>query len=282
VGQDGDDRLILLAEGVSFTARPAASLAPPWTGLAALPLTILVGVTGVGKTTTLAALRERGVTFSSLPDRRAVADEVAIGTMQALDGGPPRRVTDRVKRLAYTARYRTLFPGGLAHALTRLVIDPDRRPPPLLFDGLRGLEEVRHAATALPRSRFVVLDAPDEVRVSRLLGRADAFDQTAVPAGGDALAALRALPGIEAVFRPEQIARLAALAPEGGPAAERVVQQVAIVVAERRNYDPAAARDYLARHLPPARRLLIDTAQLDPAAVAERITAWWDTVPGST
>lgn len=270
--QAGTAPLALLADGVSFAARPdqVARLGAGWVSLPGLPVTILVGVTGVGKSTTLARLTERGVGYTLLPDRRLVADEVIIGTMQALDGQPLHPVTDRVVRLEYTRRYRQLFGGGVAHALTRLAIDPARRPPPLLFDGLRGREEVEYAVGHLPHSRYVVLHAPDEVRVRRLLGRGDAFDQTAVTASGDALAALRALPNIDQVFDAAQVARLAALAP-----ADQVVKQVAIVVAERRNYDPDEARRYLERHLPADRLLAIDTTRDDPATVAGRIAAWW-------
>jgi hypothetical protein len=272
----GGGPLTLLADGVSFAARPelAGRLGAPWVSLHDAPLTILVGVTGVGKSTALARLREQGVAFSLLPDRREVADRVVIGTMQVMDGQSPRPVTDRVARLDYTARYRKLFGGGLAHALTRLAIDPARWPPPLLFDGLRGREEVMHAADRLPRSRFIVLLAPDEVRVRRLLGRGDAFDRTAVAAAGDALAALRALPGIGSVFDAAQLGRLAALTGEGDITTERLVQQAAIVVAERRNYDPEEARRWLERLLPPERRLVIDTTEHDQEAVAERIAAW--------
>lgn len=274
---EGDQNLKLLADGVSFVARPAdvEHLGARWQRLADQPLTIIVGVTGVGKSTTLERLSSQGVAFSLLPNRRIVADEVIIGTIQALDGQPPTPVTDRVRRLEYTARYRKLFPGGVAHALTRVVIDPQRWPAPLLFDGLRGLDEVSGAVTLLPHSRFIVLHAPDEIRVRRLLGRGDAFDQTAVAAHGGALAALQALPGIEAVFSAEQRARLAALAGDDLAATEQLVKQAAIVVAERRNYDPDAARQYLERHLGPERCLIVDTDRHDPERVARRIAEWW-------
>jgi len=113
--------------------------------------------------------------------------------------------------------------------------------------------------------------------VRRLLGRGDAFDQTASPTapGDDALAALRALPGIEAVFDQATLTRLAALAGESGMPVEEVAKQAAIVAAERRNYDPEAARRHLERYLPPARLLVLDTATLDPDAVAGRIAAWF-------
>jgi hypothetical protein len=274
-----DDRhLTLLAGGVSFVARPeqAGQVGPPWRPLRELPLTILVGVTGVGKSTTVSRLQAAGVPFSVLPNRREVADTVIIGTMQALDGRPIGPVADRVERLDYTRRYRNMFGGGMAHALTRLVIDPTQWPPPLLFDGLRGREEVLYALDHLAGCRFIVLQAPDEVRVRRLLGRGDAFDETAVAGGGDTLAALRRLPNIGAVFPAEQVARLAALASAGGPEADKLLQQVAIVVTERRNYDPdEAVRALERRRLPPQRLLVLDTAALAPDDVARRIVEWF-------
>ena len=270
--REASDQMIQVAEGVGFVARPAgaARLGEPWTPLATLPLTVIVGVTGVGKSTTLDLLGQ-GRAISLLPNRRVVADEVVIGTMQALDGQRPRPVTDRSKRFDYTRRYREMFGGGVAHALTRLVVDPTRWPSPLIFDGLRGREEVAYAVAHLPLSRFVVLHAPDDTRVMRLLGRGDAFDRTIIEPSGDTLAQLRTLPGIGAVFTPEQIEHLASLPGSDGG---EVVKQVAIVLAERRNYDPAAARQHLERHLTPDRLLVIDTTEYDAAAVAARVAEW--------
>lgn len=264
---------IVLSDGVSFVAQPdqAVRLGARWVSVIDLPLTVLVGVTGVGKSTTLARLRER-VAFSLLPDRRHIADDVIIGTMQALDGQTPRPITDRVTRLEYTARYRKLFGGGVAHALTRLVIDPTRLPPPLLFDGVRGRDEVVYAVDHLPHSRFIVLHAPDEVRVQRLLGRGDAFDQTSLEVSGDVRAALAALPNVEAVFTPAQLDRLAGLT--GADTGDELIKQVAIVVAERRNYDPDAARRVLEQRLPSDRLLVIDTTAAGPDAVAGQISDW--------
>lgn len=229
-----------------------------------LPLLVLVGVTGVGKSTTLAALHRLGLGFQALPDRREITDAVIFGGEQ---------ITDRAKRFERTAAFRKAYPGGMAQALERVSVT---LTPPILFDGLRGLAEVTHAAHAFPLARFVALDAPDTVRVSRLLGRGDAFDavhsSTAQTSSGDAgtLDLLCAIDGVQAVFSSAQLAQLAAM--PGSP--NEIAAKVGIVVTERQHYDPVSANAFL-RTLPSERALYADTA-LEPAeAVAQRIETWW-------
>lgn len=233
--------------------------------LADLPLTVLVGVTGVGKSTALAALSGAQPPITLLPDRRLITDAVMI----APAGGP---VADREARFALTARYREAHPGGMAQALGELALDPARWPAPLLFDGLRGADEVGYAAEHFPAWRFVALHAPDPVRVRRLLGRADRFDQVQAGPADDLHAALLALPGIADVFRPDDLAHLAALPAQGFDPVE-VLAKTRIVLSERRNYDPDAARIVLA-HLPAHRALDLDTVELPPAEVAARLLEW--------
>lgn len=248
-----------------------APIAADWLGLADLPLLILVGVTGVGKSTTLALLEAADPPVRQLPDRRSLADQL-ITKVQMDAGEPVRAVTDRAERFDYTRRYREQNPGGLAQALSQLWIDPALWPQPLCFDGLRGVEEVSYAAEHLPNARFAVLDAPDVVRVERLLGRGDRFDRlSAVTAAGDGngLPGLD-VPGAEALFSPEERARLAALVTEGSVSADDLRAKVAIVVAERRNYDPAAAIDALER-LAPARTVVVDTTRYTPEQAARQI-----------
>ncbi len=155
---------------------PLHPRAPAQIPVSQLDLVILVGVTGVGKSRTLAELQAKGHVFTLLPDRRLVTDQIIIASLQRQDGLTPQPVTDRRARFAYTARYRQSFPGGMAHALTEIWVDMDQVSPPFIFDGLRGLNEVQYAVEALPKSRFVILDAPDMVRLKRLLSRGDKFD----------------------------------------------------------------------------------------------------------
>ncbi|MBZ9714349.1 nucleoside/nucleotide kinase family protein [Deinococcus multiflagellatus] len=248
---------------------------PPGPGerpLAAWPLTVLVGVTGVGKSTALAALRGLGSGVQVLPDRREVTDAVMIGP---LAGGPVR---DREERFALTARYRETHPGGMAQALGSLVADTAHWTGPLVFDGLRGLDEVQYAAQTFPAWRFVALGAPDRVRVERLLGRADAFDQVAAAGSGQHLRAeLAALPGAAQVFSAADLDTLAGLAAQGHAPAD-LLAKTKIVLSERRHYDPAAAEAFL-RTLPPTRALVLDTHRLAPAEVAAAIQGWTGEMP---
>jgi hypothetical protein len=243
--------------------------------LAEVPLVILVGVTGVGKSSTLAELNGQGLSFTLLPDRRLITDQVIIAALQQQDGQLPQPVTDRRLRFQYTARYRAAFPGGMAHALGRLRVNAEGLTSPLFFDGLRGPEEVRYAAETLPLSRFVVLDAPDMVRVGRLLNRGDSFDAiTLAHPTADLVAALKAIPGFEAVFSAGDSRQIAQLAASGGLTVAEVVKKVAIIVEERRYYDPDAAKTYLQQTLPSARCLVIDTVAHDQQRVAQQIIDW--------
>lgn len=239
--------------------------------LADLPLTVLVGVTGVGKSTALAALTgEKTTSLRVLPDRREVTEAVMIAPLAG------RAITDREERFRLTAEYRQTHPGGMAQALGSLLTDTTYWGEQLLFDGLRGLDEVQYAAGHFPGWRFVALGAPDLVRVRRLLGRADQFDQIqmdgATDEAGDLRAALDGLKGIEEVFSPAERDELAALVRQGHAPAD-ILAKTKIVVSERRNYDPAAAEAFL-RTLPPARALVLDTVQLNPEQVAQAVQEW--------
>ena len=232
------------------------------TGFVALkdcPLLVLVGVTGVGKSTTLEALHALGLGFHALPDRREITDAVIFGG---------QRITDRAKRFERTAAFRSSHAGGMAQALEQISVT---MTPPILFDGLRGLAEVSYAARAFPLARFVALDAPDTVRVSRLLGRGDAFDAVqSSSSDASTLELLHAIDGIHAVFSFPQLNSLAAL-PQ---APSEIAAKVSIVVTERQHYDPVTSNAFL-KNLPSQRALHADTA-LEPAEViAQRIATWW-------
>ncbi len=256
---------------------PDPSRQPPGQPLTELPLVILVGLTGVGKSTSLTYLASMGVNFSLLPNRRAMTDEMIITALQREAGELPRPVTDRLVRFDYTARYRTKYPGGLAYALSQLVVDLTNIASPLIFDGLRGLEEVQQASNYFPQGRFVLLDAPDTVRLSRLLHRADTFDAVEIALtsnNNNLVSVLQNIPGIDTTFKPEQLGQIAHLTQAAQLAPAEVIKKVSIIVEERRHYDSQAARAYLLNSLPRDRVLAIDTETRRPEVVAEQIAAW--------
>lgn len=260
-----------------------APTADGWSAIQSRPLLILVGVTGVGKSTTLDHLQQSALHFSLLPDRRDLTDRLIIGYLQTVDGLSVEPVKDRRERFAYTRRYHQLFPGGMSHALSQLLVDTTVHGDWLCFDGLRGESEVAHAARSLPQARFVVLDAPDLVRVQRLLGRSDRFDQissngtVAAPATGqNNLAAIGVADG-DALFTPAEVqALLQSAAPPVGTgtiAVDELRAKLQIVVEERRNYDPQAAIAYLKTNVA-ARTLLIDTTRVTAAEAAQQVVDW--------
>ena len=251
---------------------------PGWRAIAEVPLVLLVGVTGVGKSTLLEELTEHGARYLLLPDRRDLTDQLIISTMQAADGQPISPVTDRGQRFAYTRRYRELYAGGMAHALTQLWVSEEVPAPFLLFDGLRGANEVISAAAMLPHAHFVMLDAPDVVRLQRLLGRGDAFDriQVAGTASDDASSFVAlGLPEAQAIFDAKDEATILSWLNSGEVTSDALRAKLQIVIEERQSYDPVATLSALRSHADHA-TLYVDTVTHGPAAVASQVIAWLD------
>ena len=245
--------------------------------LTEFPLVIIIGLTGVGKSTAIELLDQQGIHFTLLPNRRDLADQIIISSLQREDGQPIEPVQDRVKRFEYTARYRAKFPGGMAHALSQLLINPQKTRSLLLFDGLRGLSEVQHASAYFPQARFIVLDAPDIVRLTRLLKRGDAFDNTKIETGWvnqNLIASFMGISDIEAVFDEEQLRQIARTARAADLSNDDVIKKVTIIVEERRNYDPDTARVFLNRNRSSHPVLVVDTASHTVIEVAQIIADW--------
>jgi hypothetical protein len=255
-------------------------LSHPWQPLASVPLLILVGVTGAGKSTLLEGLGDGGLDYRLLPDRRILTDELIIATMQWLDGETPQPVRDRVQRFNYTRRYREHFPGGMAYSLTQLWVDPTQGgevAATWLFDGLRGENEVTVAAQSLPLARFIMLDAPDWIRVQRLLGRADEFDQVSVTAASPDALTFEALgfPEATALFTPAETSRIFSWVTHGQVRIDELQAKLKIVVEERRSYDPVATKQALLR-IAPERTLWLDTSTASAREIASKALAWID------
>jgi hypothetical protein len=247
-----------------------------WESIADCPLLVIIGVTGVGKSTALHALAAAGLDYCLLPDRRDLTDRLIIPSVQAGRGEPQEPVRDRKARFAYTRAYREQNPGGMAHALAQLQIEPQVQDGALLFDGLRGANEVTHAASLLPYALFVVLEAPDAVRVARLMGRGDPFDQisaghaphTGMDAGAAAVQSFADIGAPDAAqffSQPEEQALLD-MVRSGAVTADALADSLAIVLEERRSYDPVAAKAALLQAAP-LRTLVVDTVRHAPEAV---------------
>ncbi|SDE80529.1 hypothetical protein SAMN04488243_11128 [Thermus arciformis] len=219
---------------VAFSLEPAPSLVPAREA----PLLVLVGLTGVGKSTLVEALG-----LPRLPDRRELVDRYVLPRYGAT---PP---IPREERFRLTRRFREEFPGGVAEVLARGYVPPR---PLLLFDGLRGEGEVAYALDNLPKALFVLLHAREATRLKRLLSRRDAFDR--VELRPEEMAELKAL--AEGVLSPEELEEALALAP-----LEEVLAKLKIVAEEKRNYDPQGPLRLLQGH---PRALVLDTEALSP------------------
>ncbi len=239
-----------------------------------LPIIIIVGLTGVGKSTTLEALKKDNEQYRLLPNRRELTDQIIIPEIQRELGLPEKPVKDRLQRFELTRRYRRKHSGGMVYALHQYLATLDGQPSQtLLLDNLRGLEEVKSAVETLSNSRFIFFDAPDTVRLERLLSRRDSFDFVeASELNVEALeAALRQIEGGDKVF---DLPELAALVKQRRVSEDDLLDAVRIIVTERQNYDATAALDYLQCVLAETRLLYLDTSLHSLEYVVQRIQRW--------
>ncbi len=237
--------------GTACLFLPGEARPPGARPLTEQPLLVLVGLTGVGKSSLIGALG-----YPTLPDRRELVDRFVLPRY----GYAPGQPLDRSQRFALTRRFRQEHPGGVAEILAQSWVEPRW---PLLFDGLRGEAEVAYALQHLPQSYFVVLEARDITRLSRLLGRDDTFDRAEVPP--EEQAALQAL--AQGVLSPAELAEALAW----GWAPQELAAKLKIVAEERKNYDPAGARRVLQGS---PRALFLDTEALSLAEEAAAVRDW--------
>jgi hypothetical protein len=150
---------------------------PGWQAITNLPLIIIVGVTGTGKTTLTDNLADAGYEFELLPDRRNLTDQLIIAPLQREDNQKVHTLP-RMQRVPYIRRYKQRHPAGLAYAISRLYVDSKTCNKFWVFNGLRGKSEVSYAIDAFPKAQFIVLDASNITRAQRLLKRKDPYDRT--------------------------------------------------------------------------------------------------------
>lgn len=212
---------------------------PPsgWITLVERRLVVVVGLTGVGKTTTLAGLTAKATPHMELPNRRWLTDEIMIPEA-AGELGAALPVTDRSERFRMTAQYRASHPGGMAELLASLAVPVDEAGP-FVFDGIRGANEAEFAAKHLPHARFCTLVAPDAVRLRRLLIRADPFDG-ASDGGGFARADAAAMLQKTGIIPQTDRAALLDWLAENRVGLSDLENRLKTVAEERRNYDPDA------------------------------------------
>lgn len=233
----------------------------------------IIGLTGVGKSTTLEALQSSTVDFKLLPNRRELADTLIIPEVQKAEGKAQKVEKDRLERFRLTAKYREMYPAGMVHALqVYLNKHKNRAAQTLIFDNIRGLDECKAAVETFEGSRFIFLDAPAMVRLKRLVGRSDSFDQVSATRleNDNFTKKLLALGGAEKVFDVYEVSRLDTT----GVEESKILDAVQIILTEHQNYNSEDAANYLKQRLDNQRLLYLDTSQLSINEVTQRIQGW--------
>ena len=263
---------------------------PPrgWRSIVEFPLVILVGGTGSGKSVAIQQLMQRWHpgALHLLPNRRELTDRLVVAPLQRADGQEVKAL-GRMEKLAYIRRYRKSYPAGLAYAFAQLWVDGRLLDGHglLIFDGLRGEEEVRYAVDALPLARFAALDAPVFVRLCRLVERNDIYDavsalssrpptQPAPNLGAEASLCERlAVADACGMFSPEEEEALLGLLNSGQVAEKDLRDRLKVLAGEHSLYDVGAAIRLL-EQLAPARTQVVDTTTHNPHQVGERLLAF--------
>ena len=142
----------------------------------------------------------------------------------------------------------------------------------LIFDNIRGLDECTAAVALFENSRFIFLDAPPMVRLKRLIGRGDNFDQVAATRleNDSFIEKLLVLEGAEKVFDVYEIAKL----DTSGIDESKILDAVQIILTEHQNYNSEDATSYLKSNLSFERLLYLDTSQLSIEEVTGKIQGW--------
>ncbi|MEH2290281.1 AAA family ATPase [Nostoc sp.] len=238
-----------------------------WLPITSFPLLIIVGMTGVGKSTITKALAEEGLNFTLLPNRRVLTERIIIAPMLKMQE-KLMQPHCRINRLTYTRLYREYFPGGMGHILASLHVNPQQVNSMLIFDSLRGENEIRYAANALKNAKFVMLTAPNTVRLERLLKRHDSFDRIAnqelydymqiIPDLPTNFASL-GVPEASTYFTSKEEQQILELISQQVVTGVELREKLKIFVEESQNYDSVSTKQILEAMDTSDRSLIIDT-----------------------
>jgi hypothetical protein len=188
---------------------------------------------------------------------------------------------DRLERFRLTAKYREMYPAGMVHALQTYLDNHYKggmnsnevtKTQGLIFDNIRGLDECKAAVELFEDSRFIFLDAPAIVRLKRLIGRSDSFDQVAATRleNDSFIEKLMSLQRAEKIFDIYEIARLDTT----GIDESKILDAVQIILTEHQNYNSSEVANYLKSKLDDKRLLYLDTSQLSIDEVTTKIYGW--------
>ncbi|MGB3508498.1 MAG: AAA family ATPase [Microcoleaceae cyanobacterium] len=262
--------------------QPGISIGSPlsedWVSIRNEPLVIIVGLTGVGKSTIINTLTKSGLNFTLLPNRRTLTTELIIPNIAATNGQNVETIC-RLERFKFTRQYQQKFPGGMGYVLTQLQVNPREINYPLIFDGLRGENEVTYAANTLKKAKFVILDAPLLVRLKRLLTRRDAFDQITFFSDKEVVESEKIksfsdldIPEASSLFTLDEKQEILTEIQKGVYQPTDVSERLKILVEESINYNSETTKRAL-KAMVPERTLLLDTTKFSPQELAQKILA---------
>lgn len=247
-----------------------------WISIKNEPLVIIVGLTGVGKSTMINTLTKSGLNFTLLPNRRTLTTELIIPNIAATNGKNIKTIC-RTEQFKYTRQYQKQFPGGMGHILSQLQVNLTQINYPLIFDGLREKNELTYAANTLKKAKFVILDAPLSIRLKRLLTRNDAFDKI-TQYSEDTIVNRQKIMSFSALDIPEasslftfaEAQEIFTAIKTGIYQPTEVSQKLKILVEESRNYDSNATKKAL-QAIAPERTLFLDTTKMTPQQLTQKV-----------
>lgn len=251
--------------------------------VASVHLAIFIGQTGVGKSTTLEILSKNNPNLVLLPDRRTLTDLVIIPQALKLQKLDDVIVADRVRRFELTKFYREkISSAGMANVLNTIYIEESKNDRLFLFDGLRGENEIRYAVSKFPKAHFIMLDAPDFIRVQRLIQRRSSFDMVDKKSVSSSEKFLKSyteigLPQGDKFFDKDEVTILLNLVNTRVVELEDLLSKTKIVLKESENYSPKKARAVLKSEAT-NRSLIIDTSKNKPDEVARLITKYLESI----
>ncbi|NER37382.1 MAG: hypothetical protein F6J93_26020 [Oscillatoria sp. SIO1A7] len=136
------------------------------------------------------------------------------------------------------------------------------------------------ATQMLPKAQFVVLEAPNRVRLERFLIRNDSFDRIGQSSSADnknenKISSFAQLGVPEAVnlFSPEERTEILTQLNQGHYSLSDFRDRLKIILEEQKNYDPLAARSVL-EALPSTKTLFIDTTLDTPESISQKVMSF--------
>ena len=257
-----------------------------WQSILNFPLLIFVGGMGAGKSTTLDLLREGeylevlGFRPFRLPDRRELTERLIIADMQREMGEPVRKLK-RLERVSYIIRYKGEQPAGLAFSISRLAMNVQEMQNPeslfLVFDGLRGEDELKFTLSEMPMARLVMFHTQDIVRLERLLERDDAYDKINGDVISDEQSLVEELKQFEFITF-DEINYLLEIVSSGKIIVEELLRKLKLLEVEYSMYDVHNTRQIL-QDLGGDRTIEVDTTMEKPNQIARKIQQaaekWW-------